>query len=149
MDIEEKKKGDDIMSFINELESKVLFKGEKAPLSVELPNSFSLVQDETADGCNPSEFMDYELNPSHPPIRLCLHKNSNNEWKVKESIVGIGEDCIHHDSQEVISAFILQEMGYIKNVVKVKKVYVDELGEDYNFFIPAYNETEGITLTWF
>lgn len=137
----------------SKLREVVFYKGEKIP---ETLSQFEDLQwDETANSCDPAEYMDFITKKSYPYIRLTLQKEENNEWKIREGMIGIIDDGFYLSKHDILSAYVLQEIGLIKDVIIVIPSKgldyfkeTDDITEDADLFIPAFNQIDGHGLFW-
>lgn len=132
--------------YIKKLQNVVFYNGKKAPMEIE---KYDFVRDNTADSCDEEEFMDYYSGKYYPVIRLCLERDEDNNWKVREGVIGIFEDGNTVSNSEILSAYVLQELGIIKN--KVKKVDFDTEEydmDDIDYLVRGYISDNDRGLIW-
>ena len=95
--------------------------------------------------CDKDYFMDYLL-WDFPEVIGLAKKNENNEWKLKDFLVGYVEDCIDWRT-EVVSAWIAEELGLIEDVVESSHQTIDSYSPSKrSFFIHGSDKYYGLAL---
>jgi hypothetical protein len=132
-------------NFISTLQQICFYEGEVVKEEGLLKGHFN---GETAHLCDPSSYMDVELQ-HFPQVLVTITKDETNKWFITGGVIGVAEDSLSPFDNEAVAAYVLGLLGYdVPVAVRMVENQDREPGAapDGSYFIPNIDATQGLLI---
>lgn len=137
---------------IQKLKNQVVFQGKEI---YEKGLRFELTFNETADQCDPKQFMDVEV-LDFPKVTIVVEPDKHYDWKPAGGSVGYLDDGLGVEDSDLVAGWVLKHFGY---PIPIVEAYIDDdsemygmyesgIQEDGSYFIPSSDSSSGYLLQW-